>query len=83
METANRYSRDEIESILTKLDDAASYGTILRAKGVVPGTDGQWLHYDYVPEEHDVRTGPASFTGRICVIGSKLNEPALKALFRV
>ena len=83
VETANKYSKDEIESILTKLDDAASYGTILRAKGVVPGTDGQWLHYDYVPEEHDVRTGPASFTGRICVIGSKLNEPALKALFRV
>ena len=83
VETANRYSQDEIEGILTKLDDAASYGAILRAKGVVPGTDGQWIHYDYVPEEHDVRTGPAAFTGRICVIGSKLNEEALKALFRV
>ena len=83
VETANKYSKDEIESILTKLDDAASYGAILRAKGVVAGSDGQWIHYDYVPEEHDVRTGPASFTGRICVIGSKLNEEALKALFRV
>ena len=83
VETANKYSKDEIESILVKLDDAASYGAILRAKGVVAGSDGQWIHYDYVPEEHDVRTGPASFTGRICVIGSKLNEEALKALFRV
>ena len=83
VETANKYSKDEIEGILTKLDDAAAYGAILRAKGVVAGSDGQWIHYDYVPEEHDVRTGPASFTGRICVIGSKLNEEALKALFRV
>ncbi|MBQ6865667.1 MAG: GTP-binding protein [Clostridia bacterium] len=83
VETANKYSRDEIEGILKKLDDAAAYGAILRAKGVVPGVDGQWIHYDYVPEEQDVRTGPAAFTGRICVIGSKLNEDALKALFRV
>ena len=83
VETANQYSKDEIEGILTKLDDAAAYGAILRAKGVVPGADGQWIHYDYVPEEHEVRTGPAAFTGRICVIGSKLNEEALKALFRV
>ena len=82
-ETANKYSRDEIEGILKKLDDAAAYGAILRAKGVVPGVDGQWIHYDYVPEEQDVRTGPAAFTGRICVIGSKLNEDALRALFRV
>ena len=83
VETANKYTKDEIEGILTRLDDAETYGAILRAKGVVPGTDGQWIHYDYVPEEHDVRTGPAAFTGRICVIGSKLNEEALKALFRV
>ena len=83
VETANKYSRDEIEGILKKLDDAAAYGAILRAKGVVPGVDGQWIHYDYVPEEQDVRTGPVAFTGRICVIGSKLNEDALRALFRV
>ena len=83
VETANKYSREEIETILARLDDAEAYGAILRAKGVVAGTDGQWIHYDYVPEEQDVRTGPASFTGRICVIGSKLNEEALKALFRV
>ena len=83
VETANKYTKDEIEGILTRLDDAETYGAILRAKGVVPGTDGQWIHYDYVPEEHEVRTGPAAFTGRICVIGSKLNEAALKALFRV
>ena len=83
VETANKYSKDEIESILTKLNDAAAYGAILRAKGVVAGTDGQWIHYDYVPEEQQVRTGPAAFTGRICVIGSDLKEDALQKLFRV
>ena len=83
VETANKYTKDEIESILTKLDDAQTYGAILRAKGVVAGADGQWIHYDYVPEERNVRTGPAAFTGRICVIGSQLKEDALKALFRV
>lgn len=83
VETANKYTKDEIEGILTKLNDAAAYGAILRAKGVVAGADGQWIHYDFVPEESQVRTGPAAFTGRICVIGSKLNEEALKRLFRV
>ena len=83
VETANKYSKDEIESILTKLNDAAAYGAVLRAKGVVAGTDGQWIHYDYVPEEQQVRTGPAAFTGRICVIGSALKEDALQKLFRV
>ena len=83
VETANKYSKDEIESILTKLNDAAAYGAVLRAKGVVAGTDGQWIHYDYVPEEQQVRTGPATFTGRICVIGSDLKEDALQKLFRV
>ena len=83
VETANKYSKDEIESILTKLNDATAYGAVLRAKGVVAGTDGQWIHYDYVPEEQQVRTGPAAFTGRICVIGSDLKEDALQKLFRV
>ena len=83
VETANKYGRDEIEGILTALNDAGKYGAILRAKGVVAGTDGQWIHYDFVPEESEVRTGPAAFTGRICVIGSQLKEDALKALFRV
>ena len=83
VETANKYSKDEIEGILTKLNDAEAYGAILRAKGVIPGTDGQWIHYDFVPEESEVRTGPAAFTGRICVIGSDLKEDALKRLFRV
>ena len=83
VETANKYSKDEIESILAKLNDATAYGAVLRAKGVVAGTDGQWIHYDYVPEEQQVRTGPAAFTGRICVIGSDLKEDALQKLFRV
>ena len=83
VETANKYTKEEIESILTALNDAEKYGAILRAKGVVAGADGAWIHYDFVPEESEVRTGPAAFTGRICVIGSQLKEDALKALFRV
>ena len=56
---------------------------VLRAKGIVSAGDGTWLHFDYVPEEHQVRTGPADYTGRLCVIGSKLDEAGLKALFEV
>ena len=80
METPNVYSREEIESILTALD-SGEYGAILRAKGMVPSGDGSWIYYDYVPEEHDVRTGKPTVTGKICVIGSKLNEEKLAELF--
>ena len=80
METPNAYSRDEIESILTALD-SGEYGAVLRAKGMVPSADGTWIYYDYVPEEHDIRTGRPEVTGKICVIGSKLEEDKLTALF--
>ena len=83
VETANKYTQTEIRGILMALNHSKEFGAILRAKGVVAGVDGQWIHYDYVPGEYDIRTGPAAFTGRICVIGSKLNEEALKRLFRV
>ena len=80
METPNMYSRDEIESILTALD-SGEYGAVLRAKGMVPSADGSWIYYDYVPEEHDIRTGRPEVTGKICVIGSKLDEDKLAVLF--
>ncbi|MBR4733532.1 MAG: GTP-binding protein [Lachnospiraceae bacterium] len=81
METPNKYSRSEIESILTALD-SGEYGVILRAKGMVPAEDGTWIYYDYVPEEQDVRTGKPEVTGKICVIGAELKEDKLAELFR-
>lgn len=81
METPTAYTKDEIETILKKLDDADTYGVILRAKGMLPSNDGTWINFDYVPEESNVRTGAPEVTGKICVIGSKLNEHNLKALF--
>lgn len=83
VETARKYTADEIKSILEALSDSDKYGMILRAKGIVAGTDGQWIHYDFVPEEINVRCGAADYTGRICVIGSQLKEEALKELFGV
>ena len=80
-ETVKAYSEAELEHILTALD-SGEYGAILRAKGIVAAADGgQWLHYDFVPEEHQVRRGPADYTGRICVIGSQLKEDKLSLLF--
>ena len=81
LETPNVYSKDEIEKILTELD-SGEYGAILRAKGMVASEDGTWIYYDYVPEEHEVRSGKPMVTGKICVIGSKLNEGKLAELFR-
>ncbi len=68
---------------MTLLDNAEKYGVVLRAKGIVAAQDGSWIHFDHVPGEADVRTGSAAVLGRLCVIGSKLNEEALKQLFRV
>ena len=79
-ETPKVYTQADIDRILTELDGGA-YGAILRAKGIVPTEGGKWLHFDYVPEEHEVRFGPADYTGRLCVIGSKLDEGKLTALF--
>ena len=82
-ETARKYTKEEIEGILSALSDTEKYGLVLRAKGIVPAVDGTWIHYDFVPEESNVRTGTADYTGRICVIGSKLNEEELKILFKI
>ena len=82
VETAKRFTKAELEAALAALDDADRYGVVLRAKGIVAG-EGEWLHFDHVPGELSVRTGPADVTGRLCVIGSKLSEDALRALFGV
>ena len=82
-ETAKKYSEEELRSILTALEDEARYGAVLRAKGVVDAADGEWIHFDYVPEEINIRRGTAEVTGRMCVIGSELKEDALRALFGV
>lgn len=84
VETTRTFTAEKLEHILTELD-SGKYGAVLRAKGIVSAGDrsGTWLHFDYVPEEHQVRTGPADYTGRLCVIGGKLDEAGLKALFEV
>ena len=81
METPDKYTKEEIEDILKKLDDEDTFGAVLRCKGMLPAVDGSFIHFDYVPEESEVRSGSAEVTGKICVIGSKLKEDALKELF--
>ncbi len=81
METPVMYSAEEIEAILEALEEEDKYGMILRAKGMLPSPDGTWVYFDYVPGEADVRSGKADVTGKFCVIGSKLNEENLTALF--
>ena len=79
-ETPKAFSQADIARILTALD-SGGYGRILRAKGIVSGTDGAWVEFDYVPEEHEIRTGRPDYTGRLCVIGAELNEKKLAELF--
>lgn len=81
METPAAYSKNEIGHILEELEDESEYGFVLRAKGMVPGKDGGWVYFDYVPGESNVRDGKPDVTGKFCVIGSKLKEDALKTLF--
>ena len=83
METPKKFTESELRAILEKLDDAETYGAVLRAKGIVDASDGQWLYFDYVPGEIDLRRGAAAVTGRFCVIGSHINEKALKELFNI
>ena len=81
-ETTRRYTAEEVSAMLTALD-GDDYGSVLRAKGILPAVDGSWIHFDYVPFEQEVRTGTADYTGRLCVIGANLNEAALAKLFCV
>ena len=82
VETAKKFDKAAVEAALKELD-TGKYGMILRAKGILPAADGSWIHFDFVPEEHNVRTGSADITGKLCVIGSKLDEKGVAALFGV
>lgn len=83
IETAHKFTEDELKDIIDKLANSKEYGEVLRAKGIVAAAEGEWFHFDLVPEETEIRRGPADFTGRICVIGSALNEDKVKELFHV
>ncbi|MGX8774853.1 MAG: GTP-binding protein [Bacillota bacterium] len=82
-ETANKYTMEQLRAALETLQDEEKCGQILRAKGIVEGTDGQWIHFDYVPGEPEVRTGGAETTGMICVIGVDIKEDAVRGLFNL
>ena len=82
VETAKKFTKEELENALSRLS-SEEYGSVLRAKGIVAGADGVWYHFDFVPEEYEVRTGSADVTGRMCVIGAKLEEQKIKDLFGV
>ncbi len=83
METPKKFTEGELRNTLSQLDDEARFGAVLRAKGIVDAADGEWLYFDYVPGEIDLRRGQAAVTGRFCVIGSHINENALKELFNL
>lgn len=83
VETSKIFSKEGLEKALNSLSDAVRFGMILRAKGIVAGEGGKWLHFDYVPGEVDIRKGSSAYTGRLCVIGSKIDEEELKELFKV
>lgn len=80
-ETIHTYTKEQIADILKSLEEDSSYGNILRAKGMVAGADGEWIYFDMVPGEHEVRVGAPEYTGRICVIGAEINEEKLSELF--
>ena len=82
VETHKKFDRCAIEAALKELD-SGKYGMVLRAKGIIPANDGSWIHFDMVPEEYDIRTGGAAINGKLCVIGSKLDEAAIATLFGV
>ena len=82
METSKKFNREQIELALKQLDTGL-YGMVLRAKGILMANDGTWIHFDYVPEEYNVRTGGADVTGKLCVIGSQLDEKGVAQLFGV
>ena len=83
VETPHKYAKETMNQILEKLADTEEYGVILRAKGMVPDTEGGWIYFDLVPGEYELRAGEADYTGRLCVIGTKLQEEKLKQLFEL
>ena len=83
IETAHKFTEEELKDIIDKLANSKEYGEVLRAKGIVAAAEGEWFHFDMVPEETEVRRGAADFTGRICVIGSELKEDKVRELFHI
>ena len=83
VETTKKFAVEDIQKALEALEDEHQYGFVLRAKGIVEGLDGQWIHFDYVPGEPDVRTGNAEVMGRLCIIGSKMNKENVGKLFGI
>ena len=83
IETTKKFTQEKIREVLGAIEDQHKYGFVLRAKGIVAGEDGQWIHFDYVPGEPDVRKGSAEVTGRICVIGTDIDEGRIRRLFQV
>lgn len=80
METAKKFTKDEVTAFLEALEDDSKFGYVLRAKGMVPSEGSEWVYFDYTPGELNVRGGSAEYTGKICVIGSELKEDAIKEL---
>lgn len=83
METPRKFARDDLSAILDRLANGEEFGQVLRAKGIVQADDGKWLHFDLTPGESEIREGSADYTGRLCVIGAKIDEEALAKLFGV
>ena len=82
LENVDACSREALTAVLEELAHGSAYGTVLRSKGMIPSTEpGEWLYFDLVPEEYEIRTGAADYTGKVCVIGSNLNEEALSRAF--
>jgi hypothetical protein len=83
IETSKKFTREEIELTLERFDEGDGFGMILRAKGIVPASDGSWIHFDYIPGEADIRYGTADIIGRLCVIGTNIDKEKIKELFGV
>ena len=83
VETPKKYSKEEINEILKSLSETSDYGIILRAKGIIPCTEGGWINFDLVPGEYEVRVGVADYTGRLCVIGTNLDKNKIEQLFHI
>ena len=83
METHKKFTEEQIRKALEALDDDKLYGAVLRAKGIVPTEGGEWLHFDYVPGEFEIRSGSADYTGRLCVIGAGIREDKIRELFGI
>lgn len=83
METTKKFTKEAVENALEALEDEHTYGFVLRAKGIVEGEEGKWLHFDYVPGEPDVREGTAEITGRLCIIGTEVKEDKIRELFGI